>query len=78
MKNAKNNLLSFDVIQAAANGSSEALNKVIRHYDGYIARLSMQQIYDENGNPRWGVDEVMRRQLENKLIDAIVRRFKVA
>jgi len=78
MKNAKNNLLSFDVIQAAANGSAEALNKVIRHYDGYIARLSMRQIYGENGNLRWGVDEAMRRQLENKLIDAIVRRFKVA
>ena len=78
MKNAKNNLLPFDVIQAAASGNEEALNKVIRHYDGYITRLSLRQGYDENGNPRWGVDEAIRRQLENKLIDAIVRRFKVA
>jgi len=78
MKNTRNSLLSFDVIQAAANGSSEALDKVLRHYSGYIARLSMRQTYDEYGNPRWGVDEAMRRQLENKLIDAIVRRFRVA
>jgi len=78
MKKMKSNLLPFDVIQAAANGNGEALNRVIRHYDGYIARLSMRQTYDENGNLRWGVDEAMRRQLENKLIYAIVRRFKVA
>jgi len=78
MKKMRNSLMPFDVIQAAANGSPEALNKVIRHYEGYIARLSMRQTYDEYGNPRWGVDEAMRRQLENKLIDAIVRRFRVA
>ena len=78
MKNTRNNLLPFDVVQAAANGNGETLNRVIRHYDGYIARLSMRQTYDENGNLHWGVDEAMRRQLENKLIDVIVRRFKVA
>jgi len=50
MKNTRNSLLSFDVVQAAANGSSEALDKVLRHYSGYIARLSMRQTYDENGN----------------------------
>ena len=78
MKKMRNNLLPFDVIEAAANGNSEALDKVLRHYSGYIARLSMRQMYDENGSLRWGVDEAMRRQLENKLVDAIVRRFRAA
>lgn len=78
MKNTRNNLLPFDVIQAAAKGNSEALYKVLRHYGGYIARLSIRQMHDENGNLRWSVDEAIRRQLENKLVDAIVRRFKVA
>ena len=78
MKTMRNNLLPFDVIQAAARGHEEALNRVIRHYDGYIARLSMHPLYDESGNPRWGVDEAIRRQLENKLTDAIVLRFRVA
>ena len=78
MKNIKSNLLPFDVIEAAANGNSEAIDKVLLHYSGYIARLSMRQLYDESGNSRWGVDETMRRQLENKLIDAVVRRFRVA
>lgn len=78
MKKIRNNLLPFDVICSASNGDTDALNRVIRHYDGYIARLSMRQTYDEYGNFRWGVDEAMRRQLENKLVDAIVRRFRVA
>ena len=78
MKKMRDNLLPFDVIQAAASGNEDALNKVIRHYSGYMARLSMRQTYDENGNLRWGVDEAMRRQLENKLVDAIMRRFRVA
>ena len=78
MKNIKSNLLPFDVIEAAANGNSEAIDKVLLHYSGYIARLSMRQLYDESGNSRWGVDETMRRQLESKLIDAVVRRFRVA
>lgn len=77
MKNTRNNLLPFNVIQAAAGGDTDALNKVIRHYDGYIARLSMRPLYDANGNPRWEVDETMRRQLENKLIAAIFK-FSVA
>ena len=78
MKNIKSSLLPFDVIEAAANGNSEAIDKVLLHYSGYIARLSMRQLYDESGNSRWGVDETMRRQLESKLIDAVVRRFRVA
>ena len=78
MKNIRNNLLPFDVIQAAASGNSEAIDKVLLHYSGYIAKLSMRQLYDETSNPRWGVDETMRRQLENNLIDAVVRRFRVA
>ena len=52
MKKMRDNLLPFDVIQAAASGNEDALNKVIRHYSGYMARLSMRQVYDENGNLR--------------------------
>ena len=35
MKKMKSNLLPFDVIQAAASGNSEALDKVLRYYSGY-------------------------------------------
>ena len=40
---SKNNrLLPLTVIEAAAGGDVEAINAVLKHYAGYIARLSMR------------------------------------
>ena len=55
---SKNNrLLPLTVIEAAAGGDVEAINAVLKHYAGYIARLSMRELYDEYGNPHLCVDE---------------------
>ena len=40
-RNRNTPLLSFPVISAAATGDVEAVNKVLKHYAGYIAKLSM-------------------------------------
>ena len=49
---SKNNrLLPLTVIEAAAGGDVEAINAVLKHYAGYIARLSMRELYDEYGIP---------------------------
>lgn len=71
MKNERP-LLPFPVISAAAKGDAEAMNRVLKHYAGYIAKLSMLQYSDESGSPRMYVDEKMRRRLETKLIAAIL------
>jgi len=63
-----NRLLPLTVIEAAAGGDVEAINAVLKHYAGYIARLSMRELYDEYGNPHLCVDEELRRRLETKLI----------
>jgi hypothetical protein len=73
----KTALLPFPVIQRAADGDVDAINAVLKHYEGYIAVLSTKQLYDENGNPYLCVDEGMRRRLETKLITKILA-FKVA
>ena len=70
-------LLPFPVIRMAADGDIDAINAVLKHYEGYIAALSTKQLYDENGNPHLCVDEGMRRRLETKLITKILT-FKVA
>lgn len=70
-------LLSFPVIRLAADGDVDAINAVLKHYEGYIAALSAKQLYDENGNPHLCVDESLRRRLETKLITKILM-FKVA
>lgn len=68
----KARLLPFSVIQKAAGGDVEAINAVLKHYEGYIARLSLRELYDECGNPHLCVDEELRRRLETKLITKIL------
>ena len=70
--NRKNTLLPNSVILAATKGDAEAVNMVLRHYAGYIAKLSMLQYSDEIGSTRMYVDEELRRRLETKLIAAIL------
>ena len=67
-----NRLLPLTVIEAAAGGDVEAINAVLKHYAGYIARLSMRELYDEYGNPHLCVDEELRRRLETKLITKLL------
>ena len=70
--NRKNTLLPYSVILAATKGDAEAVNMVLRHYAGYIAKLSMLQYSDEIGSTRMYVDEELRRRLETKLIAAML------
>ena len=70
--NVKAHLLPFSVIQKAAGGDVEAINAVLKHYVGYIARLSLRELYDEYDNPHLCVDEELRRRLETKLITKIL------
>jgi hypothetical protein len=72
MDNAKNNVLPFPVIVLATSGDVDAINAVLKHYEGYIAVLSTKQLYDESGNPHLCVDEGLKRRLETKLITAIL------
>lgn len=65
-------LLPYDTIRAASEGDPDAVNAVLRHYEGYITRLSMRQLHDEYGNTYLCVDEAMRRRLELKLITGIL------
>lgn len=67
-----NHLLSYPVIVLASDGDVDAINAVLKHYEGYIATLSMRTFYDESGNPHLCVDEALRRRLETKLITKIL------
>lgn len=70
-------IISFPVIAAAASGDVDAINAVLKYYEGYIASLSTRRLYDDEGNSYMVVDEEMRRRLETKLITKIIT-FKVA
>jgi len=71
-QNAKCNLLPYHIVVLAAGGDVDAINAVLKHYEGYIAVLATRQLYDERGNPYLCVDEGLRRRLETKLITGIL------
>lgn len=71
------NLLPFNIIADAANGSIDAMCAVLQHYEGYIARLCTRTLIDEVGNTYSYVDEEMRNRLKVRLI-ARTLNFKVA
>lgn len=65
-------LLPFQIIKAASEGDIAAINTVLKHYEGYIIRLSTRKLYDEDGQLHYCVDETLRRRLETKLITKVL------
>ena len=74
--NAENGLLPYSVIIAATKGDPEAMAIVVKHYESYIASLSMLKLRDERGNTYWGIDEDIRDRLRSHLMRAVLS-FKV-
>ena len=66
-------LLPFRIIEAAAGGDVDAINKVLKHYEGYIIVLSTRRLFDEDGGVHYFIDEEIRRTLETKLITKILQ-----
>ena len=65
--------LPLAVIEAARAGDAGAVEQVLQYYNGYINKLCTRTLYDEDGYPRLCVDEYMKRCLEIRLIQAIVK-----
>ncbi len=65
-------LLPLAVSDAAQAGDADAVEQVLRYYEGYINKLCTRTLYDEYGYPHVCVDEYMKHLLEIKLIYAIV------
>lgn len=65
-------LLPYPVIIAATKGDPEAMAIVVKHYESYIASLSMRKLYDERGNVYWGIDEDIRDRLRSRLMRAVL------
>lgn len=57
--------------RAATHGDVDAINAVLKHFEGYIIALSARRLYDENGQPYLCVDEGLRHRLGTNLIAGI-------
>ncbi|HBF7557045.1 TPA: helix-turn-helix domain-containing protein [Clostridioides difficile] len=71
-ENAESGLLPYPVIIAATKGDPEAMAIVVKHYESYIASLSMRKLRDERGNTYWGIDEDIRDRLRSRLMRAVL------
>jgi len=65
-------MIPFSVIVAATDGDIEAVNQIVKHYGGYIAKRSLRPMKDEYGNQHMVVDETLRRRIETRLISKIL------
>ena len=69
-------LLPYDIIEAATRGDITAINSVLAHFEGYIAALATRTLYDEHGCPCQYLDPELKRRLETKLIVRVLK-FKL-
>ena len=65
-------LVPFPLIVKAADGNSEAINQIIRHYRGYMTKRYLRVMKDEYGNQSMVVDVVLRGRMETRLITKIL------
>ncbi|WP_097002323.1 helix-turn-helix domain-containing protein [Lacrimispora amygdalina] len=65
-------MVSYSVITAATDGDTEAINQIVKHYRGYIAKRSLRPMKDEYGNQHMVVDETLRSRMETRLITKIL------
>lgn len=76
-KKKKRGLLSIQTILDATKGNPIAMEKVLKHFEGYMLTLSTRKMTDEFGNTHSYVDNSIYHRLEIKLITAVITKFKV-
>ena len=65
----------LDTIVKAKSGDHTALEKILRHYQGYMLKLS--QFDDASGTVYTCLDEELYQELQLKLVTAILDRFEL-
>lgn len=71
----RNGRIAYETIQAAKNGDTEAIDKILRHYERYIFHFCRRTLYDEQDAPHEVVDEDRRKQIEAEYIHALVLHY---
>ncbi|QGM89696.1 helix-turn-helix domain-containing protein [Enterococcus faecalis] len=75
-RNRQYPLVPLPIILSALEEDPISIKMILKHYHSYIAKLCLKNGFNEVGQFITYVDEYMLRQLENKLIEAILK-FKV-
>ena len=68
----KHEHLPFEVILSATEGEPEAVETVLKFYDGYISKLCLRKLYDEYGNVYIVVDMELKGRIREAIIKMIL------
>ena len=76
MKSYNRKPIPYSTIVAVVNGDPVAVDEVLNYYRGVIRSKSIRAFKDEYGNESYSVDESAVAQIEAKLIEKIIVKFK--
>ena len=68
----KHEHLPFEVILSATECEPEAVETVLKFYDGYISKLCLRKLYDEYGNVCMVVDADLKNRVQTALLDMLM------
>lgn len=71
-----NKMIPFLIIKAASESDAMAIEYILNHYQGYIAKLSTKMLTDECGNGYYFVDRYIQEQITTALLKMILN-FKI-
>ncbi|WPK13615.1 helix-turn-helix domain-containing protein [Lysinibacillus louembei] len=69
-------MVPFSLIVQAADGDTEAIYYILRHYRGYISKRSLRPMKDEYGNQLLVADEMLYGRMQTRLITKVLS-FKI-
>ncbi|WP_100489209.1 helix-turn-helix domain-containing protein [Sporolactobacillus pectinivorans] len=75
MKNNKR-LIPFPIIQVACEGDTIAVHYILKHYEGYMAKLSTTVLTDEYSSGYYFLDRDLQDYLNSALLQMILD-FKI-
>lgn len=70
-------LVPFATIVASSDGDEKEIQRVLKHYDGYISKLSLRPLYDEYGNVYMVIDTELTGRIQSALIHMMLN-FEIA
>lgn len=68
-------LVSYSVIIAAKNGDSEAVYKILEHYDSLVNHYARRKLYDENGQSYSVINTDIKDFIQSKIISSIIYEY---
>jgi len=63
----------LNTVIAASQGDSASMSVLLKHYDGYINKLSQRVLYDADGSTYFVIDDTLRSFLVDVFIHTTMK-----